>query len=204
MIIVEADFVPVRNFGDLPAPPGWYEGGTGLAYLYVCGPQLWDLSGGLRGHGGGAVAYLLSPAVAALLIEFADSEILSKSPEKYTGWDASLGFWLNRRGIQTYLPYRNYGEHGGISNPEHERAGLRPHHRADVLAGHLAFLPAYARSSRLRYRWIRARGRLWGIARLLAGRYLSLHDLGRSNERLRLLRVAVGRQLRRRPPEFLW
>lgn len=199
-IVVEADFVPVVGFGRLPIPFDSRDRPDSLGYLYCCGPQLWDLDGGLRGHSGGGVAYYLSPRVASELLQFAETEILAVSPEQYMGWDSRVGFWLNRRGIQTYLPYRNYGEHGGHSNPEHRAAGLRPHHRADVLAGRLAFLPAYARSSRLRFLWIRLRGRLWGLARLVAGRYLAWHDLRRSPERARLLRVAVGRQFFRRPP----
>jgi hypothetical protein len=198
-IVVEADFVPVRGFGGLSVPCELSDGREALAYLYVCGPQLWDLVGGLRGHGGGGVAYVVSPQMARRLIEFADSEILATTPEKYMGWDSRVGFWLNQRGIQTYLPYRNYGEHGGHSNPEHHQAGLRRHHRADLLAAPLAFPPIYARESRLRFAWIRLCARSWGIARLLAGRYLAWNDFWRSDEKLRLLRIAVGRHLFRSP-----
>lgn len=198
-LVVEADFVPVIGLGSLAIPCAAERLADSLVYLYVCGPQLWDLDGGLRGHGGASVAYMVSPQVARRLIEYAEIEIFATTPEKYMGWDASVGFWLNRRGVQTYLPYRDYGEHGGLPNPEHRQAGLRSHHRADLLAARLAFLPTYARGSWLRFGWIRARARGWGMARLVAGRYLAWHDFWRSEEKLRLLRVAVGRHLFRSP-----
>lgn len=199
-IVVEADFVPVRGFGNLPLPFDRRQGRDALGYLYAVGPQLWDLEGGLRGHAGGGVAYAVDARVARLLIRFAEEEILSASPERYMGWDSRLGYWLNREGAQTFLPYRNYGEHGGVSNPEHRQAGLRPHHRADLLAGPLAFLPTYAKGSRLRFWGVRLRGRTWGLLRLLAGRYLSWHDLRRSQRPAQLVRVALGRQFLRRAP----
>lgn len=172
-------------------------------YLYACGPQCWDLNGGLRGHAGSTVAYCVGPEVAKRLIEFADREVLAASPEEYSGWDSQLGFWLNARGIETYVPYRQFGEHGGLPNPEHAGFGLRKHHRADTLLGPLSFLPLYARESRLRMLLLRAEARVWGLGRLLAGRFLSWRDFSRSSERVRLLRVALGRQLWRKPPSWL-
>jgi hypothetical protein len=138
--------------------------------------------------------------LARLLIEFAETEVLTKDPNSYSGWDSELGFWLNARGTECFLPYRHYGEHGGLPNPEHEAANLRSSHRADLLAGPLAFLPTYARGSRMRFAWVRLRARGWGLVRLLAGRYLAWHDFARSPEKARLLRIALGRHLFRRPP----
>ena len=135
-----------------------------------------------------------------MLVDFADAEIQARNPETYTGWDTSLGFWLNERGIQSYLPYRHYGEHGGNPNPEHRAAGLRATHRADLLAGRLAFLPVYARGSRIRYWRVRLAARAWGVLRLLAGRYLAWHDFRRSTSKARLLRVAFGRHVFGEPP----
>src|SRR5262245_26403368 len=71
-IIVEADFVPVKGFGDLPVPAPAEKLNNSLAYLYSIGPQVWDLVGMNvgRGHGGGAVALLIPPRVAMLLLQF--------------------------------------------------------------------------------------------------------------------------------------
>lgn len=199
-IIVEADFVPVERFGSLPVPFDMEKDVDSMCYLYACGPQLWDLQGGLRGHASAMAAYIITPNVARLLEEYANTEILSGDPAKYAGWDSGVGFWLNKRGVQCYLTYRNYGEHGGVPNPEHRKAGLRPQHRADVLQGALSFLPLYAHENLLKYYWIRLRARLWGLARTLTGRYLAVHDLMRSDRKLFLLRIALGRQVLRRPP----
>jgi hypothetical protein len=200
-IVVEADFVPVRGFGAVSLSRGLPSGEPDFTYLYACGPQLWGLRGGrLRGHAGAMVAYCVSPALASSLIEFADSKVLAGDPASYSRWDTELGYWLKARGIESYLPYRHHGEHGGLPNPEHGRAGLRPHHRADLLSGRLAFLPAYARGSRLRFVWFRIGARGWGVIRLLAGRYLSWQSFRRSNEKGRLLRIAVGRFLFREAP----
>ena len=198
-IIVEADFVPVRAFGSLPFPFDREAFPGALGYLYACGPQLWDLRGGLRGHAGGCVAYVVSAETAALMIDYAE-EVLRRPDTTYAPWDSSLGYWLNRRGIQTFVPYRNYGEHGGVPNPEHRAHGLRATHRADLLYRPLVFLPAYARGSRPLFWLTRTRARLWGVARLACGRYISLHDVHRAPSRSRLLRVAIGRQVSRRGP----
>src|SRR5690349_17873871 len=76
-IIVEADFVPVKGFGDLPAPIPAEKFNDSIAYLYSVGPQVWDLAGKnvARGHGGGAVALLIPPRVALLLLQFFDEEL---------------------------------------------------------------------------------------------------------------------------------
>lgn len=199
-IIVEADFVPVDRFGSLPVPFDIRTNVDSMCYLYACGPQLWDLQGGMRGHASAMAAYIVTPNVARLLEEYANTEVLSGDPEKYAGWDSGVGFWLNKRGVQCFLTYRNYGEHGGVPNPEHRIAGLRAQHRADVLQGALSFLPLYAQESRVKYYWIRLRARLWGLARTLTGRYLAIHDLMRSDRKMFLLRIALGRQVLRRPP----
>jgi hypothetical protein len=199
-IVVEADFVPVVGFGRLPLPCDKGSHRVGIGYLYACGPQLWDLAGGLRGHAGSTVAYFVPARSAEALLQFAEEATASRDPEKYSGWDSELGFWLNARGLECFLPYRHYGEHGGIPNPEHKRAGLRPVHRADLLAGRLAYLPSYAGGDRTKYLLARCSARVWGLVRLLAGRYLSLVDLRRSDRKGDLLRVAVGRQFLRRLP----
>jgi hypothetical protein len=200
-IVVEADFVPVRGFGGLPAPVPPTRSEASLAYLYSVGPQIWDLAlpDVARGHGGGMVALLIPPKVAELLLVFCREELQRNPRGLYSPFDSQVGYWLKDRGVQSYIPYRHYGEHGGVGNPEHARAGLGRAHRADVLQGRLAFTPLYAAGSALRYWRTRMRARLWGALRLLGGRFLAWHDLVRS-DRPPLLRFALGRLFFRTPP----
>jgi hypothetical protein len=200
-IVVEADFVPVRGFGQLPAPVVPGQGENWLGYLYACGPQVWDLARPdlARGHAGGMVALLIPPKVAAMLLQFFEEEIASNPLGQYSPFDSKVGFWLNARGIESYLTYRHYGEHGGIANAEHARAGLGRPHQADVLQGDLAFLPMYASGSHLKFWSRRTRARAWGLLRLLAGRYIAWHDMKRSRK-TQLARYVVGRLVNSRPP----
>jgi hypothetical protein len=195
-IIVEADFVPVKGFGVLPVPVPAEKLNNSLAYLYSIGPQVWDLVGMnvARGHGGGAVALLIPPRVASLLLQFFDEELKTNPLGKYSLFDTKIGYWLKDRGIESYIPYRHYGEHGGIGNPEHAAASLGRPHQADALQGRLAFLPTYAKGSALRFWKTRIRARLWGFLRLLCGRFLAWHDFMRSDQ-LPMIRFAVGRLL---------
>jgi hypothetical protein len=204
-IVVEPDFVPVRGFGSLPVPvpPGKSE--NSLAYLYSVGPEIWDMATGnvVRGHGGAAVALLIPPSVAALLLEFFEEELRVNAAGTYRPWDSGMGYWLLARGIESYLPYRHYGEHGGVGNPEHAKFGLGRAHRADALQGKLAFLPVYARGSVLKFQATRLRGRLWGFLRLVTGRLIRWCDIARADgTRAVLLRFAIGRLLVNRHP--LW
>ena len=203
-IIVEADFVPVKGFGDLPVPIPADKFNDSVAYLYSIGPQIWDLAGKsvARGHASGGVAMLIPPRVALLLLQLIDEELKRNPLGKYPWLDHRLGYWLLEKGVESYIPYRHYGEHGGIGNPEHVLAlGFlgRPH-RADTLQGRLAFLPAYAEGSVLRFWKIRVRARLWGVLRLFCGRLLAWHDFKRSDDRLQMIRFAVGRLLVRKMP----
>jgi hypothetical protein len=78
-------------------------------------------------------------------------------------------------GAEAYIPPKHYGEHGGFPNPEHRRSGLitrSGHHRADNLAAPLAFLPPYARGSRITYCRERAVARARGWGRLLVGAWI--------------------------------
>lgn len=200
-IVVEPDFVPVKGFGDLavPVPPGKEE--ESLAYLYSVGPEIWDLAtpNVARAHCGSVVAVVIPPKVARLLLDFFEEEVAANAAGVYRPWDSGLGYWLLERHVESYMPYRHYGEHGGLGNPEHARFGLGRNHRADALCGRLAFLPIYANGSRIRFWRGRIVGRLWGMLRLLTGRLLRWHDLRRAKgERLRLLRFAVGRLIFRR------
>jgi hypothetical protein len=197
-IVMEPDFVPVRNFGNLPVPvPGGQENNS-LAYLYCVGPEIWDLATPTiaRAHCGGAVALLIPPRVAQLLLEFFEDELGANATGKYRPWDSGMGYWLLERGVESYMPFRHYGEHGGLGNPEHARFGLGRNHRADALFDSLAFLPVYAKGSRAKLWKDRIIGRAWGLLRLATGRLLRWHDLARSrNGRLDLFRFAAGRLL---------
>ena len=202
-IVVEPDFVPVRGFGDLPVPVPAAEAANSLAYLYSVGPVIWDMATRdvARGHGGSVVALVIPPAVAALLLHFFEDELVINAAGTYRPWDSGMGYWLLKRGIESYLPYRHYGEHGGIGNPEHAKFGLGRSHRADALEAKLAFLPIYADGSFARYWATRLRGRLWGLLRLVTGRLLQWHDIVRARgARAALLRFGVGRLFLARHP----
>jgi hypothetical protein len=197
-IILEPDFVPVKGFGGLPVPVPPGKEDDSLSYLYCVGPEIWDLATPTvaRAHCGSVVAVIMPPRVARLLLDFFEEEVAANAAGTYRPWDSGLGYWLLGRGIESYMPYRHYGEHGGLGNPEHARFGLGRNHRADVLLGRLAFLPVYAQGKRSRLWAGRARGRTWGLLRLLTGRLLRWSDLKRAGgARLPLLRFAAGRLL---------
>jgi hypothetical protein len=180
-VVFEADFVPVRDLGSLPSPIPEERADTAIGYLYSVGPQVWDLfpNGAGRGHGGGCVAMMIPPTVAALLLEFFKEEIAGNPAGTFSVWDSRLGYWLKARGVESVIPYRHYGEHGGLANPEHARHRSGRNHQADVLIGPLAFLPQYARGSRTRFRIMRFRAFLWGLLRLATGRLIAVRDARR-------------------------
>src|SRR5262249_3710135 len=121
-------------------------------------------------------------------------ELMVNPLGEYSSFDTKIGYWLKDRGIESFIPYRHYGEHGGIGNPEHIAAGLGRQHRADALEGRLAFLPTYAKGSILRFWKVRVRARFWGVLRLLSCRFLAWHDFMRS-DRMQMIRFALGRLL---------
>ncbi len=194
-VILEADFVPSKGFGSMPVPIPASRAQNSLGYLYACGPQIWDIEDHryARGHAGAMVALFVPAMVAGALLEFFDEQMAQNPRGEYVPWDAAVGYWLKKRGMESYIPYRQYGEHGGIQNPEHRVAGLGRQHRADVLNGDLCFMPAYAQGSRITLLRTRLWARYWGIVRLLTGRFLAWHDLRRSQKR-EMLRFVIGRQ----------
>lgn len=195
-LVVESDFVPVQGFGGLGVPVGWVER-PGFAWLYPTGPSFYRLdgTGAAIGDAGGTVAYLLDGRVANALLDFATELLDVHDPATYRGWDTEFRTYLRHgRGIPTYVPHRDYGEHGGAPNPEHFGRTRTPTSRSECLVGPLSFLPDYARGSRARFLAVRLKWKLRGLARLALGRTLPLSSY-RNAVDPRLLRFAIGRLL---------
>jgi hypothetical protein len=147
-------------------------------YLYQGSPRLLAIVGPqkyLRSHCTPLVAYVVNREIAQRMLRFFDDEIERYGMYTYFTFDAHLQWSVMGRGGEAFMPRRHYGEHGGLPNPEHARSGMvrrAGRHRADNLAGPLAFLPQYARGSRLRLLRERAVARAFGWARLLTGRWI--------------------------------
>ena len=191
-LVVEADFVPVANFAQLPPPYPPDDDHLGIAWLYTCAAQIYTITdrGYAEGYSTAMVAYVVTPQSAWRLIELAESVKDRPGPETYTPWDSGIEYYLRDRRFHNYVPWRNYGEHGGIPNPEHQQNNLSTAHRADVLYGPLAFEPPYGDVLQQR-----AYGRIKGLGRLLLNKYLRGPVLRGSTHPARLLRFAIGRQL---------
>ncbi|HHP7243540.1 MAG TPA: LPS biosynthesis glycosyltransferase [Elainellaceae cyanobacterium] len=209
-LVVEADFVPVIGMGGLrlPFPPD--EKQVGIAWLYTCAPQMYSVShdGYAQGYSSSMVAYIVTPNGAEGLISLADEIRQTIGPTTYSSWDSSIDPFLRKRGFKNFIPFRNYGEHGGRPNLEHQQHGLSQVHRADVLHGRLAFIPPYAlRTSsseskgtvhldeHMRFFRARSHARLKGLARLASGKYLRLKILRNSSVPTWLLGFAIRRHL---------
>lgn len=204
-LIVEADFVPVRGLGQLPLPCPANLPNLGIAWLYVCAPQVYSVSkdGYADGFSVSTVAYLVSPQSAQCLIELADDIKRTIGPEHYSSWDSTIDQFLRSRQFKNYIPFRNYGEHGGHPNPEHRQRGLSPAHRADVLYGQLAFLPLYAMQNAkhqyIKYFRVRLYARLKGLGRLVLGKFVRIQVLKKSGVPARLLSFTIRRQFSIQP-----
>jgi hypothetical protein len=127
-LIMEADFVPCRGFGSLPLPyqPVLYQG-RAWAFLYAGGPRFIKMhpDGSIQGHTACPVAYVVSPVVAKHLIAFAENETgPGKDLTQYSLWDTNFQWHIMGHNIACFMPYRQYGEHGGIGNIEHKNAGV--------------------------------------------------------------------------------
>jgi hypothetical protein len=196
-LIIEADFAPVKKFGQLPLPYPSNAHNTGMAWLYACAAQIYTVTD--QGHAPGFsvanVAYIVTPAAAQALLNFITDRQLD--PTQYSSWDSELEEFLRHQHFINYVPFRNYGEHGGIPNPEHRQHGLSSFHRADTLYDQLAFMPLYANSP-WQYYQARLQARLKGIARLLTGRFLRPKIMRESSSPFRLLRFAITRQFSHR------
>ena len=210
-MVCEADFVPCVGIGALPLPFHAHDIQDALGYLYAGGAEVFDIHHGkyARGHASCTVAYVAGAAVARRLIHFADIHLLNRGTG-HTLWDCDLGWSVKSVGVKCWMPYRQYGEHGGIPNPEHAKHGFNPSHQSDILYGPLHFLPAYAGGSRFKYWGTRLRARCRGIGRLVLNRYLHLHDCKRAwrNRTLvPLLKFSIlrhfyfGSRMSKNPPE---
>ncbi|MEO1401131.1 MAG: LPS biosynthesis glycosyltransferase [Cyanobacteria bacterium J06635_1] len=203
-LVVEADFVPVKNFGQLPPPFDPADPNLGIAWLYTCAPQIYTITEGgyAQGYSTAMVAYGVTAKSAQLLIELAESVKANPGPETYTPWDSGIEYYLRDLNLHNYVPWRNYGEHGGLPNPEHQQNNLSTTHRADVLYGPLAFAPPYAMAENQvnRRQWLKQRGygRVKGLGRLLLNKYLRGPVLKGSSHPNRLLQFAITRQLTHR------
>ncbi|WP_199331569.1 MULTISPECIES: LPS biosynthesis glycosyltransferase [Nostocales] len=198
-LIVEADFVPVVGFGKLPLPFNPNQTDVGMCWLYTCASQVYSVSadGYAEGFSVSTVAYIVTPQGAAKLINFAEELMKSLEPNAYSTWDTYLDNFLRRHQLKNYIPFRNYGEHGGLPNLEHSRHGLSKTHRADVLYNQLAFMPMYATNHGVDYFTffsVRIQARIKGIGRLLTGKFLRLPILKRSTVPARLANFAIRRQ----------
>jgi len=195
-MVAEADFVPVAGFGRLPLPFGAVPPSGVFAWLYAVSPTFYreDSEGYVVGDSSSTVCYLVDAVAAAALVDLFN-ERFSRDLMSYTPWDANIGPYLRRqRGIPTYTPFRQYGEHGGPPNPEHRQLGGMPAHRADCLFARLAFLPAYAEGRRSTLLATRAKAKLRGLARVLLCRAVRWEALRRQGG-LRLLVHATSRLL---------
>lgn len=198
-LIIEADFVPVINFGQLPLTFNPHDKSVGVAWLYTCASQVYavSLEGFAEGFSVSTVAYIITPQAAKCLLDFAAKITQTNQPTAYLSWDSKIDEFLRRKNFKNYIPFRNYGEHGGLPNLEHHHHGLSRTHRADVLYNKLAFMPLYVTETnigRVGFLSIRSQSHLKGILRLLMGKFLRLPVVRKSSFPGRLIKFAVSRQ----------
>jgi len=229
-LIVEADFVPVSNFTQLPPPFDPADPDLGIAWLYTCASQIYNVTddatgdvpddvtnsashsprhssnhspshspscGWAQGYSTAMVAYVVTAKSARLLIDLAAQVGKDPGPRNYSPWDSGIEYYLRDFKLHNYVPFRNYGEHGGLPNPEHGKNKLSKAHRADVLYGRLAFAPMYAAAEGGIRRWdwlkVRAYARTKGLGRLLLMKYLRGEVIRKSRQPGRLIRFAIAR-----------
>lgn len=196
-LIVEADFVPVIGMGQLPLPFNSNQPDVGISWLYTCAPQLYSVTaeGFGEGFSTGLVAYVVTPDAAQALCDFV-AYITQNYGTGYFNFDSHIDWFLRMRNFKNYIPFRNYGEHGGRPNPEHRRYGMSGIHRADVLHDQLAFLPTYAESTNrpaLHLLVARLQARFRGGLRLVLGRFVRFRVLRGSTVPWRLVSFAIRR-----------
>jgi hypothetical protein len=203
-MIIEADFVPVVGIGKLPLPFNPQQENVGISWLYTCASQVYSVSteGYAEGFSTAAVAYIVTPKAAKSLQELAADVTEKHGATNYSTWDSTIDTFLRDRKLKNYIPWRNYGEHGGVPNPEHKKNKLGNIHRADVLYGKLAFMPIYANTQKLQTLtlfFVRLQARFKGINRVLSGRFLRLQVVKGSSVPTRLLSFAILRHFNWQP-----
>jgi hypothetical protein len=195
-LIIEADFVPVVGIGKLPLPFDPNQSDVGVSWLYTCASQVYTIlpEGYAEGFSVSTVAYVVTPSAANCLMGLAEEITLKYGATNYSSWDSTLDNYLRTRGFKNYIPWRNYGEHGGAPNPEHQQNKLSKTHRADVLYGKLAFVPPYAVSQSWRtFFWVRLQARVKGVGRLISGRFLRPKVIKGASVPTKLVKFALFR-----------
>jgi hypothetical protein len=197
-LIIEADFVPVLGIGKLPLPFNPHQSNVGVSWLYTCAAQIYSISsdGHAEGFSVSTVAYIVNSLAAKALLGLGDEITEKYGTNNYSTWDSTLDKYLRDRNFKNYIPWRNYGEHGGTPNPEHHQNKLSKTHRADVLYGKLAFTPIYATNQKnpfMAFFSVRFQARCKGIARLLLGRFLRPQVVQNSKTPGKLIRFALFR-----------
>jgi hypothetical protein len=173
-LVIEADFVPIRSFADACAPFDPEVSPVAIGWLYAGGPVIYgfDQRGFALGSSSTAVALLIMPQAAAALVKFASDELAAAKPESLL-WDTYFCHQLRgTMNVATYIPLKQFGEHGGITNPDHSLHMARGWHQGDILLDRLAFMPTYARGNLLRFLAIRWRAALRGLVRVFTGRFI--------------------------------
>jgi hypothetical protein len=210
-LVMEADFVPCRGFSDLPMPfAPESQGSAAWAFLYAGGPRIFKRlhDGSMPGHSACPVACLISPQVGKWLCDYTREELVRHSDlTRYSLWDTQFQWHMMGKGATCFMPWRHYGEHGGISNPEHLKAGvgvakrnplfrwlgLGSNHHAEVLYAPLHFLPAYAKGSRSRLWRTRLEAKVTAVLKLTCGKVATPDRECSMGERLRLYFSCVVR-----------
>lgn len=173
-LIVEADFVPCKGIASFPMPYCPKEPGPKVAYVYAAGPVAYhiDQNGDCFGHAATNVAYTVDPEAAGLWLDLLKEHQALRDFSKYYQWDVEMPVDLRRRkGVRLYISMKDYGEHGGIPNPEHRVNGITHWHQAASLMAPLSFIPQYAQGSVARFIFFRARSRARYIYKFLVGKY---------------------------------
>lgn len=197
VLVVEADFVPAVDMARSPLP--YYQPEKCWCFLYTGCSLIYEIKHRhfARGHAAAPVATVIGPALAEVLIRFADDQIKNNDLAKYVPWDSYVRIWAQKHGFPTYISYRSLGEHGGIADPAHKKHGLTASHRAECLSAKLEFLPAYSEDSRVRYFWVRFTAKLYGVAKLVAGRFVEYKtlcsNLSKPMQFISLLKFSIGR-----------
>jgi hypothetical protein len=212
-LIVEADFVPCQGFGDLPVPfDPKVQGEKGWAFLYAGGPRVFALhaDGSVQGHAACPVAYLISPFLGQCLNTFTTEEF-ERQPDltQYSLWDTAFQWYMMGMGARCFMPWRQYGEHGGLPNKEHHKAGISRmtkswvarlfgvgnNHHADVLYAPLKFSPAYAKGRTWLFYRTRLEAKIFGWLRLFTGRMVMPPGSMPLWQKVRLFHICFRRML---------